>query len=129
MGTNPVGAYGIGASLNNISFVEKLSHRLTFTYLHGNNSPRAIRGLNALLGGGDLYAGSNPYFVMGRDLTTNEFAYGLNLDTKYNIYENLAAVVETGWAHGQFQKSVWGRYLAEKQTDAWKVAFGLTYKF
>jgi len=124
MGMNPVGAMGLGASLDNMSFIEKLTHRLTYTYMRGNNSPNAIRALNTALG-------SNPYFVMGRDLTTNEYAMGVNFDTKYMIYENLAAVLETGWAHGQFQTSVWGHRLAEKarEGDAWKVAFGLTYKF
>jgi opacity protein-like surface antigen len=124
MGMNPVGAWGLGASLDNMSFIEKLTHRLTFTYLHGNNSAKAIRNLNTLLG-------SNPYFVMGRDLTMNEYAIGVNFDHKYMIYENLAAVMETGWAHGEFQSSVWGHRLAEKSRDgdSWKVAFGLTYKF
>jgi len=124
MGVNPIGSMGLGASLNNISFIEKLSQRLTFVYLRGNNNPAAIRNLNALMG-------SNPYFTMGRDLTTNEYIMGANFDTTYQIYENLNAVVETGWAHGQFQTSVWGHRLAEKarEGDAWKVAFGLTYKF
>ena len=39
------------------------------------------------------------YFSLGRDLTWNESLYAVNFDTKYQIYENLAAVVETGWAH------------------------------
>ncbi|KHK03506.1 outer membrane homotrimeric porin [Desulfovibrio sp. TomC] len=124
MGVNPIGSYGIGASLNNISFIEKLSQRVTFVYLRGNNSPNAIRGLNALMG-------SNPYFTMGRDLTTNEYVMGANIDSTYKIYENLSAVMETGWAHGQFQTSVWGHRLAEKsrEGDAWKIAAGLVYKF
>ncbi|WP_029460106.1 outer membrane homotrimeric porin [Solidesulfovibrio alcoholivorans] len=124
MGVNPIGSNGIGASLNNISFIEKLTNRLTFVYLRGNNSASAIRYLNT-------YMGSNPYFTMGRDLTTNEYIIGANLDATYQIYENLAAVLETGWAHGDFQTSVWGHRLADKarQGDAWKVAFGLTYKF
>jgi hypothetical protein len=124
MGVNPIGSMGLGASLNNISFIEKLTSRLTFVYVQGNNSPKAIRFLNT-------YMGSNPYYTMGRDLTTNEHVLGANLDSTYQIYENLAAVLETGWAHGEFQTSVWGHRLAEKSrsADAWKVAFGLTYKF
>ncbi|EFL51007.1 conserved hypothetical protein [Solidesulfovibrio fructosivorans JJ]] len=124
MGVNPIGSMGLGASLNNISFIEKLSNRLTFVYLRGNNSAKAIRYLNT-------YMGSNPYFTMGRDLTDNEYIVSANFDTTYQIYENLAAVMETGWAHGEFQSSVWGHRLAEKsrEGDAWKVAFGLTYKF
>uniref|UniRef100_I2Q4V9 Outer membrane homotrimeric porin n=1 Tax=Desulfovibrio sp. U5L TaxID=596152 RepID=I2Q4V9_9BACT len=124
MGVNPIGSMGLGASLNNISFIEKLTSRLTFVYVQGNNSPKAIRFLNT-------YMGSNPYYTMGRDLTTNEHVMGVNLDSTYQIYENLAAVVETGWAHGEFQTSVWGHRLASaaRSADAWKVAFGLTYKF
>ena len=124
MGVSPIGNWGFGASLNNVTFVEKLTHRLTFTYVRGTNAPSAIRNLNALLG-------SNPYFVMGRDLTQNEYILAANFDHKYMIYENLAAVVETGWAHGEFQESVWGSRLAGKSRDgdSWKVAFGLTYKF
>ena len=124
MGANPVGSYGFGASLNNISFIEKLTQRITFTYLHGNNSPRAIRYLQ-------LTVGDNPYYIMGRDLTTSEQLYSVNLDTNYQIYENLAALVEAGWAHGDFQKSVWGHRLISKSHDgdAWRVGFGLKYTF
>ena len=49
------------------------------------------------------------------------------------IYENLAAVVETGWAHGQFQESVWGHKTYHRASNngdnEWKVAFGFSYKF
>ncbi len=124
MGVNPIGSMGLGASLNDISFIEKLTSRLTFVYVQGTNSAKAIRFLNT-------YLGSNPYFTMGRDLTVNEHIISANFDSKYMIYENLAAVLETGWAHGEFQSSVWGHRLAQKsrEGDAWKVAFGLTYKF
>ncbi len=123
MGVSPVGNWGFGASLNNISLMEKLSHRLTVAYVHGNNSPTAIRDANLVLG-------SNPIFVMGRDLTINEWIIGANFDTKYQIYDSLAFIVETGWAHpSEFQKGVWGRRLVNKAEDAWKVAFGLKYTF
>ncbi len=124
MGMSPVGSWGLGASLNNVTFAEKLTHRLTVLYVAGTNSARAIRSLNTALG-------SNPYFQMGRDLTVNEYVLGLNFDTKYMIYQNLAAIVETGWAHGEFQQSVWGHRLASqaRDGDTWKVAFGLSYKF
>uniref|UniRef100_I2Q4V8 Outer membrane homotrimeric porin n=1 Tax=Desulfovibrio sp. U5L TaxID=596152 RepID=I2Q4V8_9BACT len=124
LGVNPIGSMGIGASLNNISFVEKLTNRLTFIYMRGNNSAKALRFLNT-------YMGSNPYFTMGRDLTENESIISLGFDTTYQIYQNLSAILETGWAHGQFQTSVWGHRLAEKSRDGdpLKIAFGLSYKF
>ena len=58
LGISPIGNWGFGASLNNISFIEKLTNRLTFAYVHGNNSSNAIRYANSVLG-------SNPIFVMG----------------------------------------------------------------
>ncbi len=120
----PVGNYGIGASLNNISFMEKLTNRLTFVYLRGNNDARALRSARLL---------NASYMTMGHDLTENEYLVGLNLDTKYMIYENLAASLDLGWAHGQFQESVWGHRMVEQAesngNNIWKVALSLTYKF
>ena len=125
MGTNPIGAWGFVVSLNKISFIQDLSHRLTVTYARGTNSSRALRNAVALTGG------SGNYVQMGRDLTTNEYIIAINFDHQYNIYENLAAIVEAGWAHGDFERSVWGRRMVNeaKNGDAFKVAFGLQYKF
>jgi hypothetical protein len=123
MALNPTGSWGFAASLNKMTFIQDLTHRITFTYARGTNSPRALRQANALWGTGN-------YVQIGRDLTTDEYVLGINFDHEYKIYENLSAVVETGWAHGQFQKSVWGRrFVNQTGSDPWKVAFGLTYKF
>ena len=124
MGLNPVGSWGVAASLNKISFIQDLSHRLTFTFAQGTNSPRALRQGNIIWGVGN-------FFQMGRDLASNEQVYGVNFDNQYNIYENLAAIVETGWAHGNFHTSVWTHSFTTqaRNGDAWKVAFGLQYKF
>jgi len=134
MYASPVGAMGIGASLKNISLIDKLTNQLTFVYMQGTNSAQALR--TARITGATaatLYNRGYTYVSMGQDLTQNEYLMGLNLDTKYMIYENLAAVMETGWAHGSFQSSVWGRSLVRQSesngNNSWKVAFGLTYKF
>ena len=124
LGMSAVGNWGLGASLDKISFVGKLTHRLTFMYVHGNNASKAIRSLNVALG-------SNPYYQMGHDLTVDEQVMSVNFDNKYMVYDNLALLLETGWAHGDFQKSVWGRRLvnASRDGDSWKVAFGLKYRY
>lgn len=133
MNVSPVGNYGIGASLDKISFIEKLTHRLTFMYVRGNNSARALRLSN--ISSGTFATGSSTYsyVYMGRDLTENESVYGLSFDTKYMIYENLAAVLEAGWAHGNFQESVWGyrqyHHADDLGDNVWKFAVGLSYKF
>jgi len=124
MNVNPVGSWGFVAALDKISFVQDLTHRLAFSYAHGTNSAAGLRKANALLGTGN-------YVQIGRDLAENEYVLAVNFDTKYNIYENLAAILETGWSHGEFQSSVWGRRFvnATRDGDAFKVAVGLQYKF
>ena len=124
MPVNSVGSWGFVAGLDKISFIKDLTHRLAFTFANGTNSATALRQANALIGVGK-------YVQMGRDLTTTEYVYGVNLDNQYNIYENLALILETGWSHGDFQTSVWGHRLANasRDGDAWKAAIGLVYKF
>jgi len=124
MGVNNVGNWGVAASLGKMSFLQDLSHRLTAAYVRGTNSPRALRAANALTGTG-------VYVQMGRDLTVNEYLVSVNFDHQYDIYENLALIVESGWAHGQFQRSVWGRRLVNQSLagDPFKVAAGFRYQF
>jgi hypothetical protein len=124
MPVNSVGSWGLVAGLDKISFIKDLTHRLAFTFANGTNDPRALRQANILIGPGN-------YVQIGRDLTTKEYVYGVNFDNQYNIYENLALILETGWSHGNFQTSVWGHRLANatRDGDAWKAAIGLTYKF
>jgi len=125
MGLNPIGSWGFTVALDKITFIQDLKHRLAFTFANGTNSSRGLQRANLLTGSGN-------YVQMGRDLTTNEYMYGINFDNQYNIYENLAAIVETGWAHASgLEKSVWGRRLVNQANsgDAWKVAFGLQYRF
>ncbi|MFP5239090.1 MAG: hypothetical protein ACLGQW_04580, partial [Acidobacteriota bacterium] len=121
---NAMGSWGFAASLNKVSFIENLTHRLTFTYAQGNNSGRALRNATLLTGTGN-------YVQMGRDLAVGEYVLSVNFDNQYAIYENLAAIVEAGWAHGSFLKSVWGSRLVNEARggDAVKVAFGLNYRF
>ncbi|WP_027185312.1 outer membrane homotrimeric porin [Desulfovibrio inopinatus] len=119
---NPIGSWGITAALANISFIEDLSSRITFTYARGTNSKTALRDANLVLG-------TNNYFIMGKDLAVNEYVLGLSFDHEYMIYENLALIAETGWAHGEFDKNVWGRRFYNAAGDMWKVSIGLKYQF
>ncbi|WP_336605588.1 outer membrane homotrimeric porin [Fundidesulfovibrio soli] len=124
MGVNAVGTWGFSASLNSVSFLPDLKHRLTFAYAHGTNSAKGLRAANALLGAGT-------YYQMGHDLADSEYVAGINLDNTYNIHENLALMANLGWSHGEFDSSVWGRRFVDqaKRGDAFLIAVGLQYKF
>jgi hypothetical protein len=120
---NPVGSWGLSLSFKDITFAKGLTHTLTGAIANGTNSPSWMRSVN-MLGLGGIYA------IMGKDLTTEEWLYGVNLDTTYMIYENLSAIVELGWAGvSGLRGSVWGTRNVNNYGDAWKVAFGFRYTF
>jgi hypothetical protein len=123
MGVDYLGAWGFIATLDKISFVKDLSSRVSFTFAKGMNSPRALRQ-------GVLLWGYGNYFQMGRELAPTEHVLAVNIDSQYNIFSKLALIMETGWAHGQFDSSVWGRRLVEQSRggDAWKFTIGFRYK-
>ncbi|EHJ48911.1 hypothetical protein DFW101_2909 [Solidesulfovibrio carbinoliphilus subsp. oakridgensis] len=125
---NPIGSWGLSASLDNVSFMNKLSHVVTFAAAFGTNSAAGLR--KAVLASG----GNGRYLTMGKDLAIGEYLLGANIDSKYWIYEkSLALVMETGWAHyGNGNGSIWNtgtKRFTNKVEDAWKVAVGLKYWF
>ncbi|GAB6037786.1 outer membrane homotrimeric porin [Fundidesulfovibrio butyratiphilus] len=124
MTLNAMGSWGFVAALNKISLIKDNLSRVTVSYAMGNNSRQAVRA-------GNLIWGANTFFQMGRDLAQGDSVVAIGLDHQYNIYENLALIVETGWAHGTFQQSVWGRRFTHEasKSDAVKVSFGFQYKF
>ncbi len=128
MGIDPAGTWGLAASLDKISYMPRLSHRVTVAYTRGTNSPTAIRDLNnALAAPTLLHPGPQP------DL--ERIRRGRQLRQHLQPLRNLNILIETGWARGHFQKSAWastwGNDLVNRanNNDAWKVAFGFTYKF
>jgi hypothetical protein len=120
---NPLGSWGLALSLKDITFTKDLTHTLTAAVANGTNQASYVRTVNTLGLGGI-------YMVMGKDLTVDEWLWGVNLDTKYMIYENLSAILELGWATMSGLKgSVWGTRNVNNYGDAWKVAFGFKYTF
>ncbi|MFP5257819.1 MAG: outer membrane homotrimeric porin [Acidobacteriota bacterium] len=128
MGVNPLGSWGLGASLKNISFMEKLTMLATFTAAWGTNSPAGLR--KAVLAS----SGNGNYLTMGKDLAIGEYLVAANANAKYWVYEKtLAFIVEAGWAHyGNPNGSIWNtasRNFTGNVNDAWMTSFGLKYYF
>lgn len=68
---------------------------------------------------------------MGKDLALGEYVLGANIDSKYMIYENLALLLETGWAnYGNPNGSIWNtatRRFTKNVNDAWMTSFSFKY--
>ncbi|WP_243439199.1 outer membrane homotrimeric porin [Fundidesulfovibrio soli] len=119
----PIGAWGLGASLDAVSLIPELSSRLTAAYARGTNAPKALRRAVEL-------TGENGMAQMGRHLSVNEYLLGVNFDHAWKVCDGLRIVVETGWAHaGGLQRSIWGRRFVDAAQDSWKLAGGLLFTF
>ncbi|MFP5221689.1 MAG: hypothetical protein ACLGSA_05315 [Acidobacteriota bacterium] len=120
---SPIGAFGLGATLDKIVLTDSLSSRLTAIYMRGTNDPAPLRRSVALNGPGYMV-------TMGKNLSANEYLVGVNFDHAYAVTPELKLIVETGWAHpGGLQKSIWGARFVNAAQDSWKFAAGFFYSF
>ncbi len=117
--TSPNGSWGISAQWNDISFVENLSHALSVTYVQGTNNKH------------NRIAPDDGY------LTTKDSLVEIDFNTTYNIYQNLATVLEIGYIIEDFD----GKNAANngfdgltagdkaKFSNAWRASLNFQYKF
>jgi len=139
--SSAAGTWGIALQLNNISFIEDLSHQIIVAYIGGTNSTRSMRDYRVTAANSRW----NPYFnnPSAIYLTTADSMWEVDFNTKYQMYENLAVFCEMGMYDVNRQAYPWrtpenrinsGFYNANalKMWDtstAWKLMFGLQYKF
>ncbi len=94
----PTGKMALGLKVTDISLMDKLTHKFLVAYYQGTN-----------------HKDSGAFF------TTKENAWEVNFDTSYQMYENLAAIVELGYIDLD---------LDGVSTDAsFKAAAGFRYRF
>ncbi|WP_320169638.1 outer membrane homotrimeric porin [Maridesulfovibrio sp.] len=121
---NQVGFWTIGLALENISFLDKLSHDLIFLYGKGTNDKDLIQ--NAAAGGLTNISAD------GKFLTTKDQFFEIDFNTNYQIYDELAAIVEFGYVDVDLDRGVWDSYDTNrdgKDDPMLKFAVGLVYKF
>ena len=120
IGYSGTGMWGIGLQVADMSFIEDLTHTIRFAYMQGTNDHKIVRkGMHDdVTFDGDFY------------LTDKDSAFEINFDHKYQIYENLAAVVELGYINMDLDRKTWRGYEGENKTDdAWKAQLSFQYKF
>ncbi|WP_291320100.1 outer membrane homotrimeric porin [Desulfonatronospira sp.] len=101
----PSGKMAIGAKLGDISFLDDVTHDLQVTYYQGTN---------------DKDLRDDGYF------TTRDKAWEVTFDTHYQMYENLAAILELGYIAPSLSEDNVER---AEDDDAWKAAAGFRYLF
>ncbi len=122
LGYSGTGLWGVGIQIADMSFIEDLTHTIRFVYMEGTNDADIIKKSGRSLPFmGDFY------------LTDKDHAFEVNFDHKYQIYENLAAVLELGYINMDLDRSTWKRNVStnghHKTDDAWKAQLSFQYKF
>ncbi len=111
------GTWGIGAHIRNMSFFEDLSHTFRVAYWHGTNSTDMAEHVS--------YGAFNRESALY--LTTTDYLLEFNLDTTYQIYENLQAIVQLGYIVNGIDGDTWN-HMNDKR-DAYKAALIFNYSF
>ena len=117
---NSLGFWAAGLSLKDIKLVDKLSHTFNVIYFKGTNDKDIVRATG-------LTAAAN----YGRMLTDKDSLVEVDLNSKYQIYEELSLGLELGYIFTDFDKDVWAGAGSRDTLDenAYKAAFMLNYSF
>ena len=101
-----VGTFGVVLGLTEVSFIEKVTHDFKIAYMQGTTS-------DDFVGGEDVYSGFP---------TDEDRAWEFNIDTNWQMYENLAAIVELGYLNPDYSS-------VEDEKAVWKAAIGFQYTY
>ncbi|EFI33934.1 conserved hypothetical protein [Desulfonatronospira thiodismutans ASO3-1] len=99
----PSGKMAVGGKLGDMSFLDDVTHDLQLTYYQGTNH-KDNEGL----------------------FTTRDSAWEVTFDTSYQMYENLAAILELGYLHPSINNS---SDRGIEDDAAFKAATGFRYLF
>ena len=114
-GVEQTGFWALGLSLKDISFLEKLSHTFTVMYAKGTND-------KALIG--------NAAITYGQTLTEEDHIVEVDLNTKYQLYEELCLTLDLGYINNGYDKDKWRvANPGLDKNDAYKLSTGILYQF
>ena len=144
------GAWGVGARVKDVSFLDKLKHTFHANLLGGTNSPTMAKHIKGQkdANGYTMFRPDVPPGTMG-DFNTANY-YGLYLTSRnhaaefgvtstYQMYDNFKILVEANYIALWLDQSkdVWGGYTSTSGArmggvttqDAWNVNMSFIYKF
>ena len=117
-----MGYWALGASLKDIKLIDKLSHTVNLIYFKGTNNVDYLK---------ENTTGTNASY--SKFLTTKDSLWEVDLNSKYQVYEELTLALELGYINQNFDQSIWratGGANANLVTkDAYKAALLMMYSF
>lgn len=101
-----VGTMGVVLGITEVTFIENVTHDFKVAWMQGTSE----------------YSGSTTELKVNRFPTDEDRAWEFNIDTNWQMYENLAAIVELGYLNPDY-KSVSG------EEAVFKAAIGFQYSY
>jgi len=117
---SPFGTWGIIAEYANFSFLENLSHTARVLYVKGTNENETAKVGNLYRDASNLLVGT---------LTEDDSVIEIDFDTTYQIYKNLSATLQLGYAIFDQSKLDPFDLTAKEQDDVFRSALTFVYKF
>ena len=124
--SDTMGYWAVGLSLKDIKLIDKLSHTVHFMYIKGTNDVDYLKQTNVT-----ATAGTNAAY--GRFLTTKDSLFEVDVNSKFQIYDELSLGLELGYINPNFNKNAWGAVNRDYQNygnqDAYKAGLIVNYNF
>jgi len=122
-GASPIGTWGGALQFKDISFMEDMTHLFRVAYYMGTNHRNAAGFDNA----GNS---NNPWSQSPTYMTEEDSAFEINFNTKYNIYENLAFILELAYIGTDWDNSInHPSWASNRRDDAYRVNASFGYSF
>ena len=126
------GSWGIGLQLKDLSFVEDLKHTVRVAYYGGTNDHKVLRyyyvGNNA-----PAISTTEPWMSTKKDLylTDKDAILEFNVNSYYQIYENLKMGLELAYAVNMMDSDTWKNVsgASYSRQDMWSADLTFTYSF
>ncbi|MDR3641126.1 MAG: outer membrane homotrimeric porin [Humidesulfovibrio sp.] len=115
---NSMGFWTAGVALKDISFIDKLSHRINVLYVQGTNDKNAFVG-----------ATNTTDALYGSYLTTRDSLWEVDFGSKYKVYDELSLMLNLGYLNQnlhQYNGMTTGGKLPD---DAYRVSVSMAYSF
>ena len=122
LGHNPSGMVGVVGQIDDISFIEDLTHVIRFGYYWGTNSKEMPRKAK-MTTWPSRQDGPAAY------LTTTDSAWEANLVNRYKIYENLELGLELAYVRLNLDGDTWHEAADSQLKDNYRVSCCFTYSF
>lgn len=127
------GSWGIGLQVKDLSFVEDLKHTLRVAYYGGTNDHKMARYANMLSDSAGYNSRTDiPWQMNKKDLylTDKDGILEFNVNSYYQIYENLKMGLELAYAVNMMDSDTWKHTGASySKQDMWSADLTFTYSF